>query len=57
MEGLNFLANIVIIIENITISFLFFIFILHNAHIVKSPTANAKLAKVLEETIFRGVKV
>lgn len=33
MEGLNFLANIVIIIENITISFLFFIFILHNAHI------------------------
>ena len=23
----------------------------------KSPTANAKLVKVLEETIFRGVKV
>ena len=24
---------------------------------LKSPTANAKLVKVLEETIFRGVKV
>ena len=33
MEGLYFLANIVILIENITISFLFFIFILHNTHI------------------------
>ena len=32
-KGLKFLANIVILIDNITIFCLFFIFILHNAHI------------------------
>lgn len=33
MEGLKFLTNIVILIDNITIFCLFFIFILHNTHI------------------------